>query len=385
MTNPWQSPGGDVPPPPPQFGGYAAPPPPPLQQPVWAPPPKPGLIPLRPLTLGTMLGASFQVMRRNPRPTFGLSLLFSSAVSVVTLIVIGGFAFFAFGRVQAASDSDEGSIIAGSILGGGLTLLIPIAGGIVLTALLQGLISLEVARATLGEKLNTPGLLRMARGRIGALVGWSFAIIGSVAVLFAVATLAVTLLIAFGDTVGAVIGVLLAIGFVLLFTVVSVWIGTKVSLVPSVLLLERATLRGAIVRSWTLTNRSFWKTLGIQMLVSVIISAASQVITFPISLVSSLITGIVAPTADPTATFVGIGITYLVLIFVSLVIGAVGTVMQSATATLIYLDLRMRREGLDLELMRFVEARQAGDTTVTDPYLTVPGNAPPPPPTAPWA
>jgi len=385
MTNPWQSPGGDVPPPPPQFGGYAAPPPPPLQQPVWAPPPKPGLIPLRPLTLGTMLGASFQVMRRNPRPTFGLSLLFSSAVSVVTLVVIGGFAFFAFGRVQAASDSDEGSIIAGSILGGGLTLLIPIAGGIVLTALLQGLISLEVARATLGEKLNTPGLLRMARGRIGALVGWSFAIIGSVAVLFAVATLAVTLLIAFGDTVGAVIGVLLAIGFVLIFTVVSVWIGTKVSLVPSVLLLERATLRGAIVRSWTLTNRSFWKTLGIQMLVSVIISAASQVITFPISLVSSLITGIVAPTADPTATFVGIGITYLVLIFVSLVIGAVGTVMQSATATLIYLDLRMRREGLDLELMRFVEARQAGDTTVTDPYLTVPGNAPPPPPTAPWA
>ena len=385
MTNPWQSPGGDVPPPPPQFGGYAAPPPPPLQQPVWAPPPKPGLIPLRPLTLGTMLGASFQVMRRNPRPTFGLSLLFSSAVSVVTLVVIGGFAFFAFGRVQAASDSDEGSIIAGSILGGGLTLLIPIAGGIVLTALLQGLISLEVARATLGEKLNTPGLLRMARGRIGALVGWSFAIIGSVSVLFAVATLAVTLLIAFGDTVGAVIGVLLAIGFVILFTVVSVWIGTKVSLVPSVLLLERATLRGAIVRSWTLTNRSFWKTLGIQMLVSVIISAASQVITFPISLVSSLITGIVAPTADPTATFVGIGITYLVLIFVSLVIGAVGTVMQSATATLIYLDLRMRREGLDLELMRFVEARQAGDTTVTDPYLTVPGSAPPPPPTAPWA
>jgi len=385
MTNPWQSPGGDVPPPPPQFGGYAAPPPPQLQQPVWAPPPKPGLIPLRPLTLGTMLGASFQVMRRNPRPTFGLSLLFSSAVSVVTLAVIGGFAFFAFGRIQAASDSDEGSIIAGSILGGGLTLLIPLAGGIVLTALLQGLISLEVARATLGEKLNTRGLLRIARGRIGALVGWSFAIIGSVAVLFAVVTLAVTLLIAFGDTVGAVIGVLLAIGFVLLFTVVSVWIGTKVSLVPSVLLLERATLRGAIVRSWTLTNRSFWKTLGIQLLVSVIISAASQVITFPISLVSSLVTGIVVPTSDPTGAFVSIGITYLVLIFISLVIGAVGTVMQSATATLIYLDLRMRREGLDLELMRFVEARQAGDTTVIDPYLTVPGNAPPPPPTAPWA
>ncbi len=30
----------------------------------------------------------------------------------------------------------------------------------------------------------------------------------------------------------------------------------------------------------------------------------------------------------------------------------------------------MRKEGLDLELIRFVEARQVGDTSVPDPFGT---------------
>ena len=44
--------------------------------------------------------------------------------------------------------------------------------------------------------------------------------------------------------------------------------------------------------------------------------------------------------------------------------------VQSAATALIYLDLRIRREGLDLELARFVEAKQSGDQAVPDPYLT---------------
>jgi hypothetical protein len=171
----------------------------------------------------------------------------------------------------------------------------------------------------------------------------------------------------------------LAILFSFAFAVAAVWLGTKLSLVPSALLIERIPLRRAIARSWTLTNRSFWKTLGIQLLISVIISTASQVISFPISLAGSLIISFVAPTSDPSAAIAGVVILYVVTALVSLVVGAIGTVMQTATATLIYLDLRMRREGLDLELMRFVEARASGDTSVPDPYLSVPQPVPAPP------
>ena len=55
---------------------------------------------------------------------------------------------------------------------------------------------------------------------------------------------------------------------------------------------------------------------------------------------------------------------YIVTILVALVFGAIAAVVQTATTGLIYIDLRMRKEGLDLELTRFVEARNAGDSSV---------------------
>jgi hypothetical protein len=52
-------------------------------------------------------------------------------------------------------------------------------------------------------------------------------------------------------------------------------------------------------------------------------------------------------------------------------------VVQSATTALIYLDLRMRKEGLDLRLQRFVEDRAAGRAEASDPYVLPDGVAAP--------
>jgi hypothetical protein len=49
------------------------------------------------------------------------------------------------------------------------------------------------------------------------------------------------------------------------------------------------------------------------------------------------------------------------------VVGAIGSVLLSAATALIYIDLRMRTEGLDLELQRFVELRASG-ASAPDPY-----------------
>ncbi|MCC6856264.1 MAG: hypothetical protein IT189_09415, partial [Microbacteriaceae bacterium] len=69
----------------------------------WTPPPKPGLIPLRPLTLGTLLGASFQVLRRNPRPMFGFALLVTGVVFFASFLLVGLVALFAFSRAASAT------------------------------------------------------------------------------------------------------------------------------------------------------------------------------------------------------------------------------------------------------------------------------------------
>lgn len=392
-STPWQPPAGVTPPAAPS--PYAAQPTaqqqpgwtPPVPSAGWTPPPKPGLIPLRPLTFGTILGASFQVLRRNPRPTFGFSLLVTGIIYVATFGIVGVVTFFAVSRIEFATGSDDAaSIAAGSGAMIILSALLPIGLAIVGSAILQGIISLEIARATLGEKLRLPALWRAARGRVGALIGWSALIALAVTLAVALTAVIIGLLIALGGAVGVVIGVLLGILFALGFVVLAAWLGTKLALVPSVLMLERLPLRDAVARSWSLTRGYFWKTFGILILVSVIIQVATSIITTPLQLIASFGSVLINPNGDQSGFLVTAVVVYLLTIVFTVLFGSIGAVAQAATPALVYIDIRMRKEGLDLELSRFVEARQAGDASVADPYLLKSsGVAPTAPPTAPFS
>jgi hypothetical protein len=355
-------------PPAPQYGQPAP------QAPGWTPPPKPGLIPLRPLSFGTLLGASFQLIRRNPRPTFGISLLLNGLIYVLFIVVVGGVAALVIGRAISATSDDADEIAAGAVGALALSAFIPVALSLLVTAVLQGIISLEVSRATIGEKLTVRGLWRLARGRIGALVGWSALVGLAVFVALVVVVVVVSLIIAFGGDAGLVIGIILAVLAALAAVVLYAWLATKLSLVPSALVLERLPLRRAVARSWTLTSgySYFWKALGAQLLVSVIVQVAAQVVSVPISILISVGGTLINPNGDQTAFLVVLGAGYVLAGIVSLVFGALAAVAQSAVAALIYIDYRMRKEGLDLDLTRFVEARQVGDVGVANPYLTTP-------------
>ena len=382
----WQPPSGapSAPPVSPYSGGAMPPSPGPAG---WTPPPKPGLIPLRPLTLGTLLGAAFQVLRRNPRPTFGFALLVTGAIFLLTIAIVGLVSFFAISRTLNATGADAEALEAGSVAMIVLSALVPMALSIVATAILQGIISLEVARGTVGEKLRLRGLWRAARGRIGALIGWSLLV--AVVILVAVAVLGVIIaaVIDFGGTAGVVGGVLLGIFAVGGAVVLAAWLSTKLCLVPSILMLERLPLRAALGRSWSLTRGYFWKTLGIQLLVAVIIQTVASVVSAPLSILLGFGAALLNPNGDNTGLIVAAVVLYLLTIILSVVFGAITAVVQSATPALIYIDIRMRKEGLDLELSRFVEARQAGDTSVADPYLVgqEPARAASQPGASPWA
>jgi hypothetical protein len=180
----------------------------------------------------------------------------------------------------------------------------------------------------------------------------------------------VVVLLAMLGGVGTVFAVIVGILSFLGIAVLAAWLTTKLSLVPCVIVLERAGVRQAIVRSWRLTDRSFWKTLGTEWLVSVIVYTASQVVVQPISLIFGLGVGLLAPNGTDSSGFssewVLIGGLYLLIGVIQLVFGAISAVVQAATVSVIYVDLRIRKEGLDLELIRFVEAREAGQTKPDD-------------------
>ena len=337
----------------------------------WTPPPKPGLIPLRPIEFGTVLGASFQVLRRNPRPTFGAALLLNALVvflstGISTVIVVSGLE-----RASRADFAVADTIFAGTIALALVATLLAVGISIVAQALLQGVISLEVSRATLGEKLTLRQLVDLGRGRWWALIGWT-ALLGAVvmAALAVLIALSLGFFIA-GDTLAIAGGVLILLVGLLGLLVVSVWIGTMLAFVPAAIVIERLPLGTAVRRSWRLVRGAFWRILGTLLLVAVMVNIAASVVTTPFQLAATFAAPLVNPAGEVETDLTVFLALNLVVVAITAVVGAIGAVLTTAAASLLYIDRRMRTEGLDLELQRHVELRASG-AAGTDPYRTVP-------------
>lgn len=338
----------------------------------WTRPTSPGIVPLRPLTVGEILGGAFTVLRRNPRTTFGTALLAQVVVLVVAVVVTGGVAALAFLRVDSVLPEDREAATAGAVAVTVAAALVPLALSLVVSALLQGLFALETSHQVLGRRLRLGGLWRLARGRLAALVGWTALLALASVLVTAVIVGVVVLGVVLGGEVGGVVAVLVALVLGLGAAVLAAWVLTKTAFVPSVIVLERAPVAAAVRRSWGLTRGGFWRTFGILLLVLVMIQVAAQVVTAPFSFLTPVVLGLFLPTGteDPTVAIVVTAALYLVTVIVASVVGAVGSVVQTASTALLYVDLRIRREGLDLELARHVELREAGATDLPDPYRT---------------
>ena len=93
-----------------------------------------------------------------------------------------------------------------------------------------------------------------------------------------------------------------------------------------------------------------------------------------VTIVVTTVTAWAAPVPDGSMSTARIVPTIVTLVL-SLLIGAITAVVQAALVAVIYIDLRMRREGLDLELERYVELREAGQAA-EDPYRVPVESAP---------
>lgn len=362
--------------------------------PAWTPAPRPGIVPLHPFGFGTILGRSFTALRQNPAVLLGFALGVQALAFVVVTLAVGGVALASFARLDTLlpGTEDYEAVFAGSLAITAVTgVVLTLAAG-ALGVLVQGIVVSEVAHAVVAEKLPLRALWRRVRPVAGRLVGYAFAVALAILVLLA---LVVAALFAIG-TLALPLAILGTIAAVLVAIPLTLWLSTKLLLVPAVLILEHARILPAIARSWRLTRTRFWPTLGVVVIISLTFGVLAQVVGVPLQFASLALTTIVTPTGEPTGgAIVAFLVTAIVTQIVTILIQCVALVVQSTATALIYVDCRMRHEALDLDLLAYVDRRDRGERDLPDPYRAHIGRAqyaaphapasagsPPPPPGA---
>ncbi|MGV9252805.1 glycerophosphoryl diester phosphodiesterase membrane domain-containing protein [Streptomyces sp. NPDC003697] len=357
--------------PPPGHGGYGAPGG--YGQPgygAWGagwggPPPaaKPGVIPLRPLGLGEILDGAVSTMRTYWRTVLGISLVVA-VITEITVVLVQGLAL---DNLRTGNLSDPNATpgevgramaesVAESVAGSGAVSLISLIGTVAATALLTTVTS----RAVLGRPVTLGEAWRDARPQVLRLFGLLMLLILIGAGVTAVGALPGILVAVSGEVVD---GVGLALLGGLGGLVVALWLGVRLSLASPALMLEKQGIKKALGRSVKLVRGSWWRIFGIELLAGLITFLISVIIVIPFSRVAAASSGIgLGSFVDGSARF---GWTYLVISGIGSVIASTITFPISAGVTvLLYIDRRIRREGLDLELARAAGVQGHGPGTV---------------------
>jgi hypothetical protein len=335
--------------------------------PAWTPASRPGIIPLHPLGFGTILGRSFAALRQNPRVLLGFALVVQTVGTLIATAGIVTITIATFVRLDTLEPGTEdfSTVMAGSIA---ITAAAGVVLGLAATSLgvlVQGIVVSEVAHAAVAEKLTLGALWRRVKPVAWRLIGYTVLVTLAVLVAVGIVAAGVVALVIASEIAGIIVGILLVIGAIPL----TLWLTTKLLIVPAAIILERASIFGAIGRSWSLTRGRFWPTLGIVVIVSAVFGTISQVVGIPFSFLSVGLTTVLTPTGEPNAgALIGILVGGLLTQIVTLLVQSIALIVQSTMATLVYIDCRMRREGLDLDLLNYVERRDAGASDLPDPY-----------------
>jgi hypothetical protein len=333
----WTSPSPEDPPPSAGWGTPAPPgaPPPPGQNwsgaagaaPSWgatpggygAPPvTKPGVIPLRPLGLGEILDGAITTMRTYPKAT----LAFGAVVAAFTQLL----QFFMLTKLisdaqSALTQQEVDAFLAESFV---LRVLLTITTYVANT-ILTGCIAAVVSEAILGRSATLSEAWGRVRRRFWALIG----------------TALLSGLIIFG---GFLLLVLPAFYFAVVF-----------ALAGPVLILENASPTRALRRSWDLVKGNWWRVFGIILLTYLIAGMIGFVIQVPFGLAGG--TGLLVAQEDAASLSTG---DIALLAFAAAIASAITGPFISGVMSLLYVDRRMRREGLDVTLAATAAQQTAG-------------------------
>ncbi|WP_131333535.1 hypothetical protein [Schaalia vaccimaxillae] len=327
-----------MPPAPGMPGGYGA---------AWSAAAQPGIIPLRPLTIGDLFEGTFRSIRTNPAVVFGFAFAVTAVVAALSALVY----YFIFSAMETsmgltdpqASIDDELTFIAselgGMLVSSGVLMIFSLLSSI----LLVGILSVAVSEAVLGSKPTFSEAWERFKPRFWPLVG-------TVVVISVVTTAAMLVILGIGFGLifaitsgfssdvsgGAVVGIVLVI-LVLVAVVFIASFGLQVKLLyaPITTVLEGLGPVASIKRAWILTKGSFWRTLGRLILVLLLTGAITSFVSYGVGIIA----GIFAVTTS-------LVVAQVITVFITSLLQAVVVPVTTSYEVLMYLDERFRKENL---------------------------------------
>ncbi|MCX9190205.1 hypothetical protein C3Y87_02005 [Carbonactinospora thermoautotrophica] len=312
---------------------------------------KPGVVPLRPLGVGEILDGAISCIRTYPRITLGLSAIVMTAATVLQLLV----SWVVFQDLQTAITELRGTrtptpgqlaaILSPSLITFSTELVVIGLATLVLT----GILTYVVSRAVLGRPVTLGESWDAVRPRLLPLFGLTLLVqlIVTAGVLGPWVPGAVSAL-----TLGASpLTVLLLVLAFPVMVVVGPYLYVTFSLATPALILEKQPVLKAMGRSRRLVRGNWWRVFGILLLSAILVILIQSVLAAPFTLIGQLIATALSggPASDSTAYFL-----------IATAIASIGNILAltvvspfaAAVVVLLYVDLRIRREALDLELAR---------------------------------
>jgi hypothetical protein len=299
---------------------------------------------LRPRSVVEILDQAFRLYRKHFLTFLAITAVIfvpvNALVQAATVALQGTTNELATGSSSFSSTPSNEQFITVFILAG-LLIILGVVGGL-LQYLSQGALTAAVADSYLERPVSFSGAYRTMSQHIGPLLG----AIG-LQVLIAIGIFAPIALIAFlavlaagnsGSDSGATAGICLAFCLIVPAFALYAYVSVRLSVAVPAIMVESLGPRQGLRRSWGLILNSWWRTAGLLFLLGIfnyIISVGP----------AALITGIaviVTKSLDP--------------VVINSISGAVAVLaamfyipLQLITMTLYYFDLRVRKEGFDLE------------------------------------
>jgi len=302
--------------------------------------PKPGCIPLRPLSVNEILGGALEAITRNARTVLSLSAG-AGVVQALIALVVQRSANLQGARAIDQSDPAHPQVHwdqLGKLLGStmGLSLL-----GSIIAAVLTGMIVVVVTEDVVGRTASLELVWSKVRSRIWRLILLSL-----------------------------LVGLLAALGL-LLCLAPGIWLWGIWAVAVPALIIENHGIGRALRRSQDLVRGMFWRVWGIRALGFGITLILGGAVGAMVGAFASAVTG------DQPVGFMGAAGSGS-LSWAYLLISALGTALlvtvtapfQASLDSLLYVDLRMRKENLAVDLQQAaVGVRQQPPPPYLPPYV----------------